>query len=97
MSAVRTNCPNLNFGVCFSNRSWRFEQISLFFVLFEASIGFIFVELWIVIFYFLTTKGNAFHQLASPVKKIGFCNRQRIVLKTRSAMDDPLSMNLENC
>ena len=57
--------------------------------------GVILVELWMVLLYCLITDGSSLNQLALPARKIGFFNQPRIVQKTRSAIDGPLSANLE--
>ena len=48
-----------------------------------------------VFLYCLKTHGSSLNQSAFPAKKTGFFNKLRIVLITRSAIEGPLSVNLE--
>ena len=59
--------------------------------------GVIFVEMWIVLLYCLITDGSSVNQSALPAKNFGFFNKFLLVLMTRSAIDDLLSVNLEKC
>ena len=43
------------------------------------------------------TDGSLLSQSALPARKIGFFNRLRIVLLTRSAIEGSLPVNLEKC
>ena len=95
ISAVLTKSPNLIFGCCLTLRSWRFEDTSFAFVCLLDWMGVIYVELWIVLLYCLTTDDNSDNQSAFPFSNTGFSNELRTVRITCSAILGPLSVNLE--
>ena len=97
ISEVLKKSPNLNFGFCFCLLSWRLDKTNFLFKFLKSSTGVIFVELRIVLLCFLKTDVNSDIHEVFPSKKAGFFNKLRIVLITFSAIDGPLSVNLEKC
>ena len=97
ISATRTSCTNLIFGSCFSLLSITLLKTVFSFGFQEASVGVVFDELWIVSLYCLMTDGNSVNQSAFPLSNLGFFIKLRKVLFNRSAVDGPLSVNLDYC
>ena len=91
ISAVLTNCPNQNWGLCICLLWLRFEKLIFWFNFLLALIGSIFVELWTVSSYCLMMVDNWDNQSACLFSITGFFHKLRIVLLNLSAIDVPLS------
>ena len=96
ISEVRNTCRIWNCVLCFCLfLSWSLWKIVFSFKFSDWSVSVIFVEWWMVLKYLFMTNGTPVIHEAFSFSKIGFFSKFPNVLRTLSAIEGPLSVNLE--